>query len=481
MKRPVILSLLLSLGGCAVGPNYVAPGAPPQATAPFLSSPAEATAPDDPPPGWWRLYQDPVLDGLVQQALTENADLKVAAANLAQAEALVSAARVGLLPSTELSAGETYGRSSAANYDAELAGKSHAPSIWSFSTGFTAAYQVDLFGQVRRTIEAARADREATRAAEDAVRVTVAAETTSAYVQACGYAAQTAVAQRSLDEAQQTFDIVRKQRDLGAVSDFDFSRAAASYNQAVAVVPGLQSQRRVALLELAALIGKTPAEIPADAAACVTPPKLAALLPTGDGAALLRRRPDLRQAERTLAADTARIGVATAALYPSISLGGSIADAGGSARALGAPGDLSYGLGPLISWSFPNIGLARAQIAQTRAEAAGALAAFDGDVLQALKETEQALTTYGGELDRNRALTAAAQQSNEALRLAQVQYGAGAISFLDLLTAQTTAAAADQAEAASDQQVALDQVAVFQALGGGWEQAPAPHSPSRGG
>lgn len=470
-----------ALAGCAVGPHYVAPATPAPAAGPFASSPPAQTSTEPTSPTWWRLYDDPVLNGLVEQALVENRDLQVAAANLAYAEALVGEARTALLPSTDLSAGAAYGRSATGNAFAEAAGKSHASSAWGYSTGFAAAYQVDLFGQVRRAIEAAKANASAASAAEDAVRVTVAAETTSAYVQACGYAAQAAVARRSLDAAQQTYDITLRQRDLGAVSDFDLTRAAALLEQAKAVVPALDGQHRNALLELTALLGKTPSQIPVEAARCASPPQLSQPLPTGDGAALLRRRPDVRQAERNLASETARIGVAVSQLYPSISLGGSITDAAGSIKQLSAPGSISYSLGPLITWSFPNITLARAHIAEARAQASGALASFDSVVLQALKETEQALTSYGAELDRHTSLKAAADQSNEALRLARIQYAAGSASMLDLLTTQTNAATADQALAVSDQQLTSDQVAVFQALGGGWEQAPRVIPPMVGG
>ncbi len=483
MTRQAIRILLAAsaLAGCAVGPRYRPPTTPPQGAGPFTSALGAQVSAEPSSPTWWRLYDDPVLAGLVEQALIENQDLKVAAANLTYAEALVGEARTALLPTTDLSAGAVYGRSATGNAFAQVAGKSHAPSAWGYSTGFTAAYQVDLFGQVRRAIEAAKAGAGAASAAEDAVRVTVAAETTSAYVQACGYAAQAAVARRSLDAAQQIYDITLRQRDLGAVSDFDLTRAAALLEQAKAVVPALDGQHRNALLELTALLGKTPAEIPAEAARCASPPQLSRPLPVGDGAALLRRRPDVRQAERTLAADTARIGVAVSQLYPSVSLGGSITDAAGSLRQLSAPGSISYSVGPLITWSFPNITLARAHIAEARAQASGSLASFDSIVLQALKETEQALTSYGAELDRHGSLKAAAGQSNEALRLARIQYGAGSASMLDLLTSQSNAAAADQALAASDQQLASDQVAVFQALGGGWEQAPPVTPPRIGG
>lgn len=468
---PILALVGLGLAACAVGPNYVKPSTPPAAATPFVSTDAASSVNAPLPPDWWRLYDDPILDRLVGEALTENQDLKVAAANLAYAQAVLGEARAGLLPTTDLTAGATYGRSSTADALASLKGVKPQNS-WDYSAGFNAAYQVDLFGRVRRTIEAAHASRDQVEAAEDAVRVTVAAQTASAYANLCGYGEQAEVARQSLSVAQQTYDITVRQRDLGASSDFDVARAATALEQARATVPALEGQQRVALFELTALLGKTPAEAPADAAACKTPPRINQPIPVGDGAALLRRRPDIREAERLVAADTARIGVATADLYPTVSLGGAIATAANSVGGMGAPGAVSFALGPAMSWSFPNIAVAMAHIHEADATASSAIASFHSTVLTALKETEQSLASYTAELQRHAALSAARDHAQQAFDLAQVQYKAGSLSFLDLLTAQTTLLGAAQALAASDQALSGDQVALFQALGGGWEGAP---------
>lgn len=462
----------LLLGACAVGPPYAPPKPAASSSGPFVSAAAGAATGQPLPDDWWRLYQDPVLDRLVQRALVENRDLRVAAANLENARALIGEARAGLFPSTDVSAGADYGRSAAANAAAAAKGQ-QAKDQWTYDAGFAAAYEVDLFGRVRRAIEAARADADAVQAAEDAVRISVAAQTTQAYVDLCAAAQQAAVARQSLEVVRQTYDITVRQRDAGAVSDFDVARAATLLRQSEAAIPVFDGQRRVALYELAALLGLAPADAPADAAACRGPPTLSQPLPVGDGAALIRRRPDVREAERRLAGDTARIGVATANLYPAVSLNGSVATAASVPSQLTAHSAVSFGLGPLITWSFPNTALAHAQIRAARATAQASLAGFDSAVLQALKETEQALSTYSADLDRHGSLAAARDEADRALSLAQVQQRAGAISFLDLLQAETVAVAADQALAAADQQVASDQVAVFKALGGGWETAPA--------
>ena len=470
---------VLGAAGCAVGPNYRAPATPPSAAGAFVSTAPSSAQTTAAPADWWRLYDDPVLDRLVREALLENDDLKVAQANLADAQALVSQARAGLFPTTDVSAGATYGRSATADSLASLT-NTKAQASWFYSTGFSAAYQIDLFGQIRRSIQAAQANAEAQQAAENAVRVTVAAETAAAYANVCGYAEQAAVATRSLQLVQDSYDITVRQRDAGALSDFDVARQATLVEQARAAIPTFDGQRRAALFELTALLGKTPAQAPSDAAACQIPPRLTRPLPVGDGAALLKRRPDVREAERVLASDTAKIGVAVANLYPSVTLGGAISAGAATPSQMFNYNSVSYSAGPLISWTFPNTLVALAQIRQARAVASGALASFDSTVVQALKETEQALTTYAAELDRHGSLAAARDRANEALRLAQIQYQAGTASYLDLLTAETTVVNAEQALAASDQLLSSDQVEVFQALGGGWEDAPAVTAPKAG-
>jgi NodT family efflux transporter outer membrane factor (OMF) lipoprotein len=463
---------VLALAGCEVGPRYVAPGAAPDAAQSFVSAtPDVAASGQTLPPDWWRLYDDPVLNRLVPEALAENADLKTAAANLAYAQGLVDEARAGLFPTTDLSAGPTYGRISTVGLGSSASGVAARPQ-WSYGAGFSAAYQLDLFGRIRRGIEAASANAGAAEDAENVVRVTVAAETAGAYANVCAYAEQGAVARHSLSVLQQSYDILVRERSLGAISDLDVEREATLLEQTRATIPTIDGQRRAALFELAALLGRTPAEVPADAAACTTPPKIEQALPVGDGAALLRRRPDVREAERNVAAATARIGIATADLYPTISLTGAVNSAAGSIGGLGSSNAISYALGPLLTWSFPNILVARAHIRQTTAQTSAAIASFDSTVLTALRDTEISLTTYGGELSRHAALASASDHANQAFALAQTQYNAGSTSFLDLLTAETTLVIADQQLAASSQALAADQVGVFQQLGGGWEQAP---------
>jgi NodT family efflux transporter outer membrane factor (OMF) lipoprotein len=449
----------------------VPPSTPTSAAGSFVSAAPAIAAADAPPPNWWRLYNDPVLDRLVTQALAANKDIEVAAANLMQARALLSEARAGRYPTTDLSGGATYGRSGATG--------STPPSNIGvvYDAGFAASYEVDLFGRIRRTIESARANVDVAQAAEDVLRVSIAAQTAQAYADVCAYAEQDQVAHQSLEVVTGTYNLTVTQRSAGAASDFDVARAGALVQQTRATIPTVEGQRRAALFELAVLTGRPPAEIPTDAAQCRVPPRLTTPLPVGDGTALLRRRPDVRQAERRLASDVAQIGVATAALYPTVTLGGSVSSAG-PAGEFGTARSVSFGIGPLISWSFPNQAVARARIEEARAGASGALASFDSTVLQALNDAEQTLTAYGAELDRHAALVAARDQNAEAYRLAQVRYQAGSSSFLDLLTTESSLVAAETALASSDEALSTDQIAVFRALGGGWQEAPAVTPPA---
>ncbi len=461
----------LTLGACAVGPNYHTPVTPPTAQGAFVSGDATTSTNQPLPADWWKLYNDPALDALVEQALTENRDLKVAAANLAKAVAVLQEARAGRFPSTEINAGVSYGQSSTTDLVASLKNLEARPST-GFDGAFAVSYDFDLFGRIRRTIQAARADAESVAAAEDLARVNIAAETTRAYADACAFGQEVDIAHQSVAVVQNVYDLTVRQRDLGARSDFEVASAGAILDQARAAVPTLEGQQRSALYELAVLTGKPPAEISQAAAACMKPPVLSQLLPTGDGAALLKRRPDVRAAERTLAADTARIGVATANLYPTVSLGANVGTAGSSFNQLSQNNNTSFGVGPLISWSFPNVLVARARIKQARAQDSADLAQFDSTVLTALKEVEQALTTYNSELKRNAALKSARDNSERAATLAKVQLDNGAISFPDYLQTERLLVQAEADLAQSDQMVIEDQLAVFKTLGGGWEQAP---------
>lgn len=452
-----------SAAACAVGPDYQ--GAPRVAGAgAFVSAGSELFTQAEPPAHWWRLYQEPELDLLVAEALANNREVAVAQANLAEVRAVLRETRSAQLPSTLLTGGAARRRQAD-----PLTGE--ADEADSTSAGLDVAYEVDLFGRVRRSLEAADAEVGAAEAAVEAVRVSVAAETTRAYADACAFNAQISVAERNLDLLERTAQLTRRQLDAGRGTGLDVARAQAQVQAAVAAIPPLHAAREAALFRLSLLVGRPPAEGSQSAASCSSIPDAAAVIPIGDGASLLRRRPDVRQAERRLAAATARIGIATASLYPQVSLGGSISTLGGGGQNFGD--DFQFSVGPLIQWSFPNLSAARARIAQADASAGGALAAFEQTNLVALQEAETALSGYARELDRRAALRRARDESARAVQLSRLRQAEGLDSFLTLIDAERTLTTLEAELARSEAAIATQQIAVFKALGGGW-QAEAP-------
>lgn len=470
-KHLLPLMLALALAGCTtVGPDYQVPaGSVVQrqaAQGAFLEAQQDVFKDEAVSGHWWRLYNDPVLDGLVEKALSANTDLRVASANLERAEAAVRETQAQQQPTIGVNASPTFGHVSGLQ---ELQPGVTPPSRWSYSTGASVSYQLDLFGQIRRATEAASGDAQAAQAAYDATRVTVAAETARAYANMCAAGMQLASAQHSVQVQKESLDAVSRLQRAGRGTTLDVTRARSQLEQLQANLPPFQAQQRTALYRLAALTGQTPSEVSPTLLQCATAPRLTQTIPVGDGAALLRRRPDIRQAERTLAASTARIGVATADLYPKITLGLSAAS-GGPAAMLGDSGTFSWSVGPLISWTIPNTGAVQARIAEAEANTKAAVARFDATVLNALRETESALVVYARQLDRDAALRAARDQSAQAASQARQLFQYGKTDYLTVLDAERTLATNESALAASQAELSSDQIAVFLALGGGWEK-----------
>jgi NodT family efflux transporter outer membrane factor (OMF) lipoprotein len=464
MKGAPAAGLSLLLTACTVGPDYRLPthavATTTSATQPFASAHESVFSPEALPAYWWQLYRDPQLDRYVTEGLAANYDLRAADANLRQATFIVREAEAGRLPTTTLSATAGLSRGLASGVSLANAG--------SYELGGSIGYPLDLAGGISRGIEAARDSAQAAEAVRDETRVTIAAAITRTYAAACSANRTLSVTQHVLEVQRQTLDVTQRLFRGGRGTAFDVTRAKAAVNQSAAAIPSILSDRQTSLYELAVLLGRAPAEYPKEVERCANPPVLERRLPTGDGASLIRRRPDLRQAERTLAAATATIGVETAQLYPQVSLGGS-AELAGPAAALAGGAEFGVSIGPLVTWTFPNRSLAKARIAAAGALAEAAAAQFDAAVLEALQQTESALTAYARELDHDRALTAVRDDDTKAASQADRLFRLGATGFLDLLTAQANLAAAEVALATSQASVSDRQIDVFLALGGGWE------------
>ncbi len=475
MTRRLSLLSALMVSACAVGPDYKKPAPLPPVQSQLREASGAALSGAALPDRWWQLFADPRLDELVEKALAHNTDIRIASASLQRARALLNEAGAARLPTTTASGQYSYQRTGTGSLAAQGQTGTNLPDAIKtdfYSVGFDASYELDLFGGVGRSIEAARGDLGAAQAGLDAARVSIAAETARTYASACGFGAQSAAARDTVELQQRTLDLTQRLFSGGRGTQRDVDQATILVEQARASIATFDAERRAALYALAVLTGEPPANADAAVATCVTLPTVAQAIPVGDGQAMLARRPDVRQAERTLAADTARIGVATAALYPSITLLGSISLGGTAVNDLGKAKSLSYSLGPLISWNFPFNGAARARVRENRAIAEGSLASFDKAVLTALQETEQALARLKGALDREAALQRALKASESAAFIADKRFGAGSDSFLQLLDAQRDRASARAGLASAQADRAEAQVALFKALGGGWQGAP---------
>lgn len=466
MRRGVLAgAAALLLAGCTTaGPNYTLPDPAvvnrPSAQGAFDSGKEKRFADVPLPDHWWQLYGDTRLDGFVAEGFAANADLRVADANLRRADAVVAEVAAGRTLSTALGGGASLSRPAGTG--------GSLPGTVGYDVGLSLAYPLDLAGRIRRAIEAAQGDAEAVAAARDNVRVTVAAEIARSYAAACTANMVLAANNRVLALQRQTLGVTQRLQRGGRGTAFDVTRAQSAVDQSAALVPSTIATRTAALYRLATLMGRAPADYPKDVASCATAPTMRKPLPIGDGAGLIARRPDIRAAERSLAAATARIGVATANLYPQVSLGGSVGLTG-PLSAFGSGDAFHVGLGPLISWSFPNRPIVRAQIAQAGAAADAALAQFDSTTLEALRQTETALSAYAREADRNAALARAQASAARAANQAGTLYRFGRTDFLALLSAQAALTTAQANLAASNALLVDRQVDVFKALGGGWQ------------
>ncbi len=417
-----------------------------------------------PVPGdWWRLYQDPRLEELVRQALASNTDLRVAAANLSRARYQVEEAE---------SAGGWSGGVKLGAQRLQESGEAFllpekVPVANVGDIAFTTSYQFDLFGTLQRGIEAAKASADATQAASDTARITVVADVVRAYTQVCAANEEREIAEHSLDLQGQSTALIQRLRDAGRGDETQVTRSQTQFKSLRADMPRYEASRQAGLFRLSMLLAKPVDQLPAGTGSCNELPKIAQLLPVGDGATLLKRRPDVRQAERRLAAATAEIGVATGQLYPDISIGATVGTVG-LLDHLGQSQTNRWGFGPLLTWTVPSNG-ARARVREAEAETQGALAHFDGVVLNAIRETQTGLAQYSALLQRRDALADARQSAQQAADQTHRFFQAGRASFLADLQATRTYTDVLAQLASANTQVAMSQIDLFLALGGGWE------------
>jgi multidrug efflux system outer membrane protein len=465
-KRFIVLAAAASLSACAVGPDYQRPQTPVPGA---FSQQADAAA-AEPVAEFWRGFDDAQLTRLVEGALAGNRDLRASLARLDQARAIARLSRKDLLPTITACGGYTESRASAdqapgtprAQRDGEL-----------YDAGFDAFWELDLFGRVRRGAQASRAEAQGVAADLRALQVTVAAETARAYFELRGLQEQLRVARGNADNQAETLALTEARLDAGAGTEFDVARARGQLEFTRSRVPALEAAVLAAAHRLAVLNGREPAALLAELEAPAPLPALPESVAIGTPAELLRRRPDIAGAERRLAAATARIGVATADLFPRVTFNGSFGSAATDLGDLFTRDSESYGFGPRISWAFLDLGRVRDRIESSDAGAAAQLALYEGTVLRALEETENALVGYARARAEGRHLAESAAASTRAAELANLRFEGGAADFLHVLDAQRSQLEAEDRLAQSQARTATALIAVYKAVSGGWPERAA--------
>ncbi|MHC6225383.1 efflux transporter outer membrane subunit [Pseudomonas sp. X10] len=461
LLKPLTPSLLaLALAACAVGPDYKAPD-----TAPASLAAAQAAKVYDRSrfeSSWWRQFDDPVLNQLVQASLEGNRDLRVAFARLKAARAIREDIDNDALPTVTSRASSEIGKGQVPGQTERRVNSER------YDLGLDMAWELDLFGRIQRQLEASEAQEAAAEADLQQLQVSLIAELVDAYGQLRGAQLREKIALANLKTQQDSRSITETLRDGGIGNDLDVVRADARLAAVEATVPQLQAEQERARNRIATLLGQRPDSLSVDLSPAQLP-AIAKALPIGDPGELLRRRPDIRSAERQLAAATANVGVATADLFPRVSLSGFLGFTAARGSQLGSSAANAWALGPSITWAAFDLGSVRARLRGAKADAEGALANYEQQVLLALEESANAFSDYGKRQQRLLALMRQSDASRKAADLASVRYREGTVDYLVLLDAERERLSAEDAQALGEVELYRGIVAIYKALGGGWQ------------
>jgi multidrug efflux system outer membrane protein len=465
--------LLLFAAGCAVGPNYERP----DLTVPVAWQEGGQSGIDTRATEmaqWWAAFKDPLLDSLIDRAVKSNLDLRIAEARVREERASLAATASGEWPTLDVAGSYSRNRASQNAFGFRSQGAVGVPVGQQleqnlFKTGFDAVWELDIFGGTRRSIEAAEATLAASIEDRHSVLVTLLGDVAKNYIDLRGLQRRLAVAQANLQAQQDTLDLTKIRFDAGLASDFDVALAEGQVKTTAAQIPTLQTALKQTAYRIDILLGTQPgaswSELAKDAPIPALPPEARVGLPVD----LLRRRPDIRSAERQLAAATAQVGAATADLYPKFFLLGSIGLQSISASDWLSGPSRFWSIGPTITWPVFDAGKIRANIEIRNAQQEQALRLYEKSVLTGFEDVENALVNYGNEQTRYRSLLEATAANRRAVQLANDLYTQGLVPFLDVLVAQRTLYTSESDLAQSEAGMASNLVALYKALGGGWE------------
>ncbi len=462
MKRRLGLLFLTGLlGACVAAPLPQSPTFEPDADFAGAADPQfTAAAPEQ---AWWHALGDRQLSALVERALAENHDVLIAQANVRAARALLRVDRLGAFPVVT-----AVGSVSRENASAAARGGGDRSETF-YDAGFDAVWELDFFGRVRSSVAASAAEYGAARAERHDAAVTVTAEVARNYIELRGAQHRLEVAQRNADNQRRTYDLTRVLAERGRGNSLEVASAQAQLETTLASIEPLQAAVGRSIYRLSVLVGERPGELADELTEHRPLPDMPTQLSVGTPADLLRRRADIRAAERRLAAATARVGVAAADLFPRISLLGSAGYLAGSSDAFGDAGSKRSAIGPFLSWPAFDLGRVRARVRVADANADARFNAYEQTVLRALEETESALLDVARSTTRLEHLEVAAAASERAVELARFRYRNGLDSFLNVLDAERRQLETEDELARALSGRALAFVALYKALGGGWD------------
>jgi NodT family efflux transporter outer membrane factor (OMF) lipoprotein len=490
--------LLLALGGCATGPEFHAPASALHAAvfddARAADLPSQVAA-DQVDPSWWKLFKDPTLVALEQEAIAANLDLRSAALRLESSRASLKIAGAALLPRVEANASQLRERASlngilalmgtAAPVSASAAdgadpfgtasmpGESGSPPYSLTQYGFDASWELDLWGRARRMRESAAAQVEAARFDAAAMRVSVTAEVARVYLELRGVQDDLRIARANAELAAQSLHVAERRREQGVATQFDTSVSSAQVETIKAAIPALEQRREVLKNALALLLAQPPHALDSRLSLEAEVPRLPARVPVGLPSALAHRRPDILRAEAQLHAATAAIGVAKADFYPSISLTGSFGFQSLNFSDVGEWASRQFAVGPVLHLPIFEGGRLKGNLALTEARQQEAAIGYQRTVLGAWHEVANAMTAYRAVQQRAGHLELAVTQNRQALANAQRRYTEGAANYLNVLVTQQRLLDSENAAARGRTEMALAMVSLYKALGGGWDSARA--------
>lgn len=459
----VAACVLIALGGCAaVGPDYVTPrvAAPPQWSTALHNGLHETPLAPQTLATWWTTLEDPALSDLIAHAITGSLNLKQARSRVREARARRGMSAAGRFPTLEATGAVTTRRSS------EATGTGDQREL--YTMGFDASWELDIFGGTRRALEAAQADLEASEEQYGDALVSLLAEVALNYVEARTFQTRLAVAEANLAAQMETHQLTVWRFAAGLTTALDVEQATLNLENTRAQIPTLQTEMAQANNRLAVLLGEPPGALHEQLAAARPIPVTPLDIAVGVPAEVLRRRPDVRRAERQLAAQTARVGVATAELYPRFTLLGSIGLEALSLGDLLAFGSRTFSLGPTVTWPMFRAGAIRYNIEVHNALQEQALLQYEATILAALEDVENALVAYAQEQQRRQALVEATHAAQRAVTLARDAYASGLSDFLNVLEAERSVLSLQDQLAQSAGQVSANLIRLYKALGGGW-------------